>query len=171
MGADSRKLAFDGYPSQNIYASDLHARFLELGHKLFNDKDSCGINFFPADLFAFPATSTSPGTQEQESPLEKLRGRATHIYAGLFFHLFDEPMQKEVAKRLAALISRKPGSILFGSHAGNEQAGPYSRPAARSFFSCSVRFVYRMYTDVIAEYVTDTLHRAGLHCGRAYSPN
>ena len=92
------------------------------------------MNFFPADHFAFPVTTTGPVTQEQGSPLEKLRGRATHIYAGLFFHLFDEPMQKDVAKRLAALISRKPGSILFGSHAGNEQAGPYSRPTARLFF-------------------------------------
>lgn len=137
VGADSRKLVFDGYPGKNVHATDLHARFLDLGHKLFKDKDSCDIKFFPADIFALPVSHITFSTSEDisspqvDSPLEIYRGRATHIYTGLFFHLFDEPMQKEVARRLAVLLMPQPGSILFGSHAGNEPAGTYVLPTDR----------------------------------------
>lgn len=142
MGADSRKLVFDEYPGKNVHATDLHARFLDLGHKLFNDKDSCEIKFFPADIFALPVSHLTPSTSEDtsspqaDSPLEVYRIRATHIYTGLFFHLFDEPTQKEVARRLAVLLIPQPGSIIFGSHAGNDPAGTYILPPDRYTYKC-----------------------------------
>lgn len=138
VGADSRKLVFDGYPGKNVHATDLHSRYLVLGHKLFNDKESCKITFFPADIFSFNPTPSVPSTSPEAidlfsaaSPFDPYRGKATHIYTGLFFHLFDEPLQKEVARRLAILISPTAGSIIFGVHAGNEPAGPYVVPPDR----------------------------------------
>jgi hypothetical protein len=40
------------------------------------------------------------------------------IHAASFFHLFNEEKQFELAKRLAALLDPRPGSIIFGSHTG-----------------------------------------------------
>lgn len=41
----------------------------------------------------------------------------------MFFHLFDEPKQLELAHILATLLSPQPGSVIFGSHGGGPQKG------------------------------------------------
>ena len=131
VGTDVRKLVFDGYPAKNIYACDLHTQFLELGYKLYRDKDTCEITFFPADILSFSPTPLANSSGGPMSPLETFRDRVTHLYCGLFFHLFDEQGQEDIAKRLAALLDRRPGSLIFGTHVGSAAAGPTLTPASR----------------------------------------
>lgn len=132
VGTDVRKLAFDGYPARNIYACDLLDRFIELGHKLYLDKDSCAITFFSADIFSFPPSIAERLTKDSNSsPMENFRGRVTHLHSGLFFHLFDEQAQIGVAKRLAALLDRRPGSIIFGAHIGSAIPGEITTPFSK----------------------------------------
>ena len=50
--------------------------------------------------------------------MTELRGHLSVIYAASLFHLFSEERQLELAKRLAALLDPRPGSIIFGSHSG-----------------------------------------------------
>ena len=57
------------------------------------------------------------------SSLNPLRGRARVIIANAFFHLFDEDLQAELARRCASLLSKKSGSVLLGSHLGLSEAG------------------------------------------------
>ena len=50
--------------------------------------------------------------------LTELLGHISVIHASSLFHLFNEEKQFELAKRLAALLDRRSGSIIFGSHVG-----------------------------------------------------
>jgi hypothetical protein len=45
------------------------------------------------------------------------------ISAFSFFHLFDEAGQTELARKLGSLLSRKPGSTIYGAHRGRLRAG------------------------------------------------
>lgn len=127
VGSDLRKVVKDGYPSSNVFGCDLHREYLMLGHKLYQDADTCAINFFTADIFDV-STTPSPDAPAASHPhdchdLESLRGRLTHIYTGSLFHLFDEDNQRALALRLALLLTRKSGAVMFGRHQGMNEEG------------------------------------------------
>ena len=63
--------------------------------------------------------------------LTQLRGKLTHIYAGALFHLFDEAVQRALAFRLALLLKRDTGAVIFGRHQGLEEAGMIDDHLAR----------------------------------------
>ncbi|KLO13389.1 hypothetical protein SCHPADRAFT_904223 [Schizopora paradoxa] len=128
MGTDVRKAAHDGYPEENLVGSDLHEEYLRLGYKLYDDESTCKINFFAADIFDL---DLEENTNAVDSPLESkaianlhdIMGRVTHVYAGLLFHLFEEDTQAQLARRLAILLKKTPGSIIFGRHEGRDEPG------------------------------------------------
>lgn len=129
VGTDVRKLIVDGYPSSNVYACDLHDGFIKLRYKLFGDESLCQINFFQAHIFSilpYPANGLTSCTDSPTISLKGFLGRVTHLYAGLFFHLFDEPMELQIARIFARLLCRAPGSLIFGTHIGRILAGEFS---------------------------------------------
>lgn len=124
VGSDARKLAYDGYPASRILGLDIFADFVGFGHELYDDSDSCDIRFLTADIFSAPAVFDSKqlGSSMSGSPLVELCGSIMHIYAGGLFHLFDEQTQHQLALRLACLLKRERGAIVFGRHEGFEVA-------------------------------------------------
>lgn len=157
VGTDVRKAVFDGYPAANVVACDLHERYITLGHKLYNDSESSGITFFAADIFDFSVQAdaqvaevleaTQDSGPSSPSRLERFRGRVTHIYAGLLFHLFDEDTQFQVALRLAQLSQRKAGVIIFGRHEGKEEPGLISDDPQRSV-SAFINMFFVFFTTI-----------------------
>lgn len=130
MGTDVRKLVADGYPAHNVMGCDLRQEFLDYGYQFYQDKDTCGIRFFASDIFdvpyPFPATKVPPAPLDNVSrvmELEQLHGSVTHFYTGALFHLFDESTQYAIALRVATLLKRVPGAIVFGRHQGKAEAG------------------------------------------------
>lgn len=127
MGTDLRKAVFDGFPAANAVGCDIFPAFLQLGHTLWNDKDACGIKFIQGDIFALPDTTSaspdSPLKLSEVASLEALQGRVDILFTGSVFHLFDEVQQAEMAQKAATLISRSPGSLIFGRHGGKETKG------------------------------------------------
>ena len=138
MGTDVRKLVADGYPGSNVIGCDLRQEFLDYGYKFYQDKDTCPIHFFASDVFdvpyPFPADklppppSSSPPSSVVDDvssveALSQLHGSVTHFYTGALFHLFDESTQYAIALRVATLLKRVPGAVVFGRHQGNEEAG------------------------------------------------
>lgn len=127
VGTDVRKLAYDGYPASNIFGCDLRAEYIELGYKLYADRNSTPVRFFTADMFSIPIdfspsnADVRPETKIAE--LSQLRGKITHLYTGALFHLFDSPTQYAIALRLAALLTRQRGAVIFGRHQGLEHEG------------------------------------------------
>ncbi len=133
VGTDLRKLVSDGYPASNVIGCDLRPQYFDFGYELFGDADRCPIRFFAGNIFDLPDNPSPPGpdlAQETSPPglasainLSQLRGTLTHIYTGALFHLFDEEAQYMLAVRLAVLLKRSPGAMVFGRHQGLEKAG------------------------------------------------
>jgi len=125
FGNDTRKAALDGFPAEQIVASDLNRDFWDLGHALFRSTPKS----FPAtfvtgnalDLaFLSPFASGSEPSTEVDlsniSSLNDLRGRVSAIWASSFFHVFSETNQRQLAHALGSLLSPESGSIIFGTH-------------------------------------------------------
>lgn len=115
IGQDIRKLVYDGVPSENTYGSDLKKEFMDIGYDLFLDKDKLKTTFIAADVF------------DPASELTQLDGHIDIIHAASFFHLFDWNEQVQAAKRVAKLLSSKPGGMVVGRQAGNVNAGERPR--------------------------------------------
>ena len=126
VGSEVRKIVADGYPVSNVLGADLRQEFIDLGYKLYGPSQD--IHFFTSDIFEVPFPYTR-GTPLDETPLSRvstlsqLRGRITHFYTGALFHLFDESTQYALALRVAGLLIREPGAVIFGRHQGLHQAG------------------------------------------------
>ncbi|KDQ07814.1 hypothetical protein BOTBODRAFT_59747 [Botryobasidium botryosum FD-172 SS1] len=129
MGSEVRNLVFQGYPASQVVGVDLRETYISLGHKLFQDKETCKIKFLVADIFDLPSTlSTSRVSNlESVSQLDDLAGSVTFIHAASLFHLFDAPKQKELAIRLLRLWTREPNAIIFGRHQGLSPEGCLSK--------------------------------------------
>lgn len=141
FGNDPRKAVVDGFPAEQIIASDLRQEFWDLGHRFFKDDASTlPLTFVPGDIFnddflkvGAPSptlkegegTFTSPilGTLNLTDSLNPLVGKVSAIHTSSFFHLFDEPQQLIIARKLAGLLSPEPGSIILGSHVGGIEQG------------------------------------------------
>ncbi|KAK0203786.1 hypothetical protein DFS33DRAFT_1475139 [Desarmillaria ectypa] len=129
FGNDPRKAVVDGYPVEQVIASDLHSEFWELGHRLFKSTaETFPARFIPADIFQLKGLTKEgvpPPISElsQVQSLAELRGNISAIHTSSFFHLFDEEGQFEIAKIMAALLSSEPGSMIFGSHGGRQEKG------------------------------------------------
>ncbi|KAK0469998.1 uncharacterized protein EV420DRAFT_1298372 [Desarmillaria tabescens] len=137
FGNDPRKAVADGYPVEQVIASDLHPEFWELGHRLFKSTaETFPARFIPADIFQLKGLTREGGIPVPELPkvqsLAELRGNISAIHTSSFFHLFDEERQYEVAKIMAALLSSEPGSMIFGSHAGRREKGLRTEVDSRS---------------------------------------
>ena len=130
MGTDLRKLVFDGYPGSNVIGCDLRPEYVDLGYELFGDRDRCPIRFITGNIFDVsdnPAPTdvaeAGPRSLTSINDLAQLRGALTHVYTGALFHLFDEETQYKLAVRLALLVKRSPGTVIFGRHQGLKVEG------------------------------------------------
>ncbi|OCH88600.1 hypothetical protein OBBRIDRAFT_795071 [Obba rivulosa] len=134
FGGDVRRAVADGYPVQNVVASDLEPGFWRLGHELFRSTpETFPVPLVPGDAFdpAFlppvaPCTSPPdiprPDLQTLTS-LAPLVGHVSAIHASSLFHLFDEDKQEQLARALAGLLSPEPGSMILGMHTGLPEKG------------------------------------------------
>ncbi|EMD37497.1 hypothetical protein CERSUDRAFT_154156 [Gelatoporia subvermispora B] len=134
FGNDVRAIITDGYPIENVVASDLKHEFWDLGHKLFRSTaESLPVPFLEGDVFdpSFlspshpfysPPDTPSPDLNSIMS-LSPLLGHISVIHASLLFHLFDEEGQSKLARLLASLLSPRSGSLIFGSHTGRFEKG------------------------------------------------
>jgi hypothetical protein len=132
VGTDLRHIVQSGYPSTSVIGCDIRDDFIDLGHTLYADRDTCPIPFFVGDIFdttlrPFPqvADDGCPSLQDVRS-LNELRGRIKYVYTGALFHLFDEGTQEAIARRLVTLLDVTEGvgpAVLFGRHVAKEEEG------------------------------------------------
>lgn len=131
MGTDVRKLVADGYPADHVIACDLRATFIDLGlDKLYRDRGTSQITFFAGDIFDFTPHTSSPQIQSvTKKPLstcssfDDVVGKISHLYVGALFHLFVKDTQLALAERLAHILKREKGSVIFGRHQGKQEEG------------------------------------------------
>ncbi|KAJ7716739.1 hypothetical protein DFH07DRAFT_762312 [Mycena maculata] len=129
FGNDLRKIASDGFPVQNMLASDLRPDFWDMGHELFRSTPKsfpatfiAGDAFDPEFLDLQPPLTEEPPSAAPDlhslKSLNGLHGRLSAIHSASFFHLFSEVKQLELARKLAGLLSPRSGSMIFGCHGG-----------------------------------------------------
>ena len=132
--------------------------FWDLGHKLFRTTpETYPAKFLAGDAFdeshlslTAPVPPGPPPPVASVNSLTELRGHISAIHASSLFHLFDEEKQFELGKRLAALLDRRPGSIIFGSHGSMPVKG--QRPGAfRKMFCHSPESWTQMWEEQIFE--------------------
>ncbi|EGO30024.1 hypothetical protein SERLADRAFT_359735 [Serpula lacrymans var. lacrymans S7.9] len=134
FGGDVRKAVADGFPVQNVIASDLHAEFWDLGHELFKSTpETFPASFISGDAFdvsyleavppIYDAVETTVPKLNTVTTLNALRGHISALHAAAFFHLFSEEQQLAVGRSLAPLLSPLPGSVIFGYHIGKKEKG------------------------------------------------
>ena len=103
----------------------------QYGYSLYQDKGKCAIHFFPSDMFEVPypltkaATPITPQDIPNVTDLKQLVNSVTHFYTGALFHLFDESTQYALALRVASLVKRSPGTVIFGRHQGLSGEGGF----------------------------------------------
>ncbi|KAK0496140.1 hypothetical protein EDD18DRAFT_1074587 [Armillaria luteobubalina] len=128
FGNDPRKAVMDGYPVEQVLASDLRPEFWDLGHKLFKSTaDTFPARFIPADIFQLKGLPKKEAALvpelSQVQSIGELSGNISAIHTSALFHLFDEEGQFELAKIMATLLSPESGSMIFGSHGGRPEKG------------------------------------------------
>ncbi|KAJ7472292.1 hypothetical protein B0H11DRAFT_2038418 [Mycena galericulata] len=137
FGTDIRKAASDGFPLQNLIASDLRPLFWNLGHELFRTTpETFPVAFLAGDAldpaFLEPSAPLAspvdvvtpvPAPLTSLTTLTPLRGHVAAIHISSVFHLFFEPQQLQLARALAGLLSPASGSMIFGSHVGRRTKG------------------------------------------------
>ncbi|KAJ7022609.1 hypothetical protein C8F04DRAFT_1213538 [Mycena alexandri] len=145
FGNDLRRIVHDGFPAKNAIASDLRRDFWDLGHKLFRStSESFPVTFLAGDAFdanflalQSPASeapdSTTPDLGSLKS-LNDLHGRLSAIHSASLFHLFSEPDQLQLARKLAGLLAPHPGSIIFGCHGAQPTKGHVLGSRGRHMF-------------------------------------
>ncbi|KAF1958826.1 hypothetical protein CC80DRAFT_20847 [Byssothecium circinans] len=116
FGQELRQLAADGIPSENLYGCDLIAEYIELGYKLFQDRNRIGAHFLSANIF------------DNESALSKFTQEIDIVYCGSFFHLFGYEDQVTASKVVAALLRPQKGSMLLGRQVGATRAVEVDNP-------------------------------------------
>lgn len=155
MGSDVRKLAYDGYPARNIFGCDLRPEYIDAGYKLYRDRATCAIRFFTSNVFDVPMSFIPPSVPSvpvsEITDLKQLTGALSHVYAGALFHLFDEGTQYAIALRLAVLLRREKGAIVFGRHSGLVQEGMIDDHLGRTRYGHSPASWTRMWKRVFAE--------------------
>ncbi|THV02822.1 hypothetical protein K435DRAFT_748699 [Dendrothele bispora CBS 962.96] len=145
LGHDTRRAAWDGYPLKNIVASDLYPEFWTVGHEMFKSTpETFPVPFIPGDAFdndfipdrePFMESPNTPRPSTDSLVLSKslagLQGHITFIHASALFHLFGEDAQRNLAKKLASLVSPVPGSMIFGIHRGSDDVKPEEKMDSR----------------------------------------
>ncbi|KAI0746831.1 hypothetical protein C8Q80DRAFT_1271667 [Daedaleopsis nitida] len=176
MGTDVRKLVYDGYPAARILGCDLRPDYIELGYILFRDKETCPIRFITSNVFDLSPSATPTESRELTSitDLSQLYGSLTHIYTGALFHLFDKETQHALALRLATLLKKTSGAVIFGRHQGLEQEGYIDDHLGRNRYGHSAEswpFLWKtVFTEVVgAELAQNVVVQADLTEG--FGPN
>ncbi|EMD41566.1 hypothetical protein CERSUDRAFT_128429 [Gelatoporia subvermispora B] len=134
FGNDIHRAVADGYPIENVIASDIEPGFWRLGHELFRTTPETfpvpfvgGDAFDPAFLPPTAPFTAPPGTPRPDlrtlTTLAPLLGHVSFIHASSLFHLFDEEEQVQLARALAGLLSPAPGSMILGLHTGRPEKG------------------------------------------------
>jgi hypothetical protein len=158
------------------------SEFWDFGHALFrSNQETFPVPFIGGDVFDDAYISEQPVLHTGSSPsgprpmdlhalksLKELHGHVSALYAGSFFHLFDEAGQKRIARRLASLLSPEPGSMLIGVHHGMPEHGILQLDPTYQMFCYSPHSWKEMWENVFAG--TKVEVRVGLkaHGGKDY---
>lgn len=120
IGADFRRLAYDGAPTDKMYGVDIVSHW-DLGYELYRDRDRFNAKIIISDILF-----------EDNPELEALKGKVDVISVSAVMHQWTWDKQVEAAKRIVAFSSGKD-SIIFGHQVGHLEGRDVTLPQATTF--------------------------------------
>ncbi|OAA50616.1 hypothetical protein NOR_01066 [Metarhizium rileyi] len=116
MGQVLRQLRHDGVHHDQLFGTDVQAKFIGIGYNLFRDESDFGATFVVGDML-----------DPDDNRLDYLLHKVTIIYAGSFFHLFNWNQQLYIGRRLVGFLKGgTKNNLIFGRHIGTTRPGPSS---------------------------------------------
>ncbi|CAI7653251.1 unnamed protein product [Penicillium glandicola] len=119
FGQELRFLANQGIPGSQLFGCDIEQVFVDLGYRLFLDRERLHATFAIGDL------TTVPGQDGTSQLDEKLGGKIDVVFASSLFHLWDYERQLRAAVRLVGLCRSRAGVMITGRQMGSVLAGHY----------------------------------------------
>ncbi|KAL4791710.1 hypothetical protein BDV19DRAFT_401050 [Aspergillus venezuelensis] len=116
VGQELRFLANQGIPGSQLFGLDLEQPFINLGYRLFKDKDRLDATFVLGNLMEDDDTEALTNT---------LGGKTDIVFASSLLHLWEYGTQLKVALRLVHLLRDQPGIMIVGRQMGSVLAGEY----------------------------------------------
>ena len=116
FGVELRQLAADGAPGSNLIGTDIEQDFLDLGYKLFKDRDTFAARFIAGDLL-----------NAESHSIDAINGQVDIIHASRLFHLFGWDDQVKLGVRLVAFFNPEADALIVGTQVGNME--PLDRAA------------------------------------------
>ena len=150
MAQDLRRLAVDGAPTNNMYASDIVTDFWNIRYDLFRDRETMKAQFVQADLL------------EPTSALDVLDGKVDVVYLGSLLHLFGWNQQGQACKRIVRLS--KVGTVVVGCMIGRatgEEVGT-KWGGGGTMYNHNVESFKRLWSE-IGEEAVERDRRGGWH--------
>lgn len=108
ISPDLRQLAYEGAPTENMYAFDIESGFFDVGYNFYRDRSTFKGTFFAADGYK----------DLDETELAKYKGFFDIIWAPKFLHLWDRATQITMAAKFVKLLKPQPGSMFVVSQNG-----------------------------------------------------
>ena len=128
FGQEIRSLADHGIPGKQLFGCDLEQVFIDLGYRLFRDKDRLEATFATGDL-------TAEDTKFAGSQLMQIMsGKIDIIFASSLFHLWDYDTQVRAAIRLVQLCRDKSDVMITGRQMGSRLGGHYQMHGVKDGF-------------------------------------
>ena len=113
-------------PATQLYGFDLEPAFIDMGYKLFQDRDKLHANMLSGDVLADP---NSPKSED----LTALEGSMDIVHAASLLHCWGWDDMITATKRLITLTRKQPGSMVIGNQMGSLDAGQYAMPTGKGF--------------------------------------
>ena len=103
----------DGAQAENLYGTDVHGQFMDLGYGLFRDRETLKSTFFTKDIL------------DPAAGWEEFNSRMDVISVHSFLHLFDRARQIKAARQLVKLLRPTDGSLIVGRQLGSAVPGDF----------------------------------------------
>ena len=131
VGQDVRSLAYAGVSGSRLIGVELEPAFVEIGYKLFRDREKLTARFLIGDILTLEESPPSPLTainESQPDPFSPSKGhvlspfvaRISVIWVSAFLHLWDLQGQENVCRKILTLLHDEPGVRVLGRQVGNK---------------------------------------------------
>lgn len=120
FGQEVRFLADQGIAGNQLFGCDLEQVFIDLGYRLFRDKDRLQAMFVVGDL------SADEVHINDSEIAQKLNGMIDIVFASSLFHMWDWDTQFKVATHLVKICRQKSGIMITGRQMGSVQGDHYT---------------------------------------------
>jgi len=132
-----RKAKHDGAPDASLYGAELESQFVDLGYRLFLDRDTFGAKLLVANIF-----------DDQGPLIEELGSQMSIVHIGLFLHLFNWEEQRKICEQIVKLLKPERGVLVLGQQLGSTEPKDVPFGENKKVFRHDVKSFEKLWKEV-----------------------